>query len=257
MYVVVKYKTILNVIIKELYKMEIVFVRHGQSTANVARQKNKKYDPKETVLTSKGIKQARKTGKFLKIFGKFDVVISSIMPRCIQTTSNIIKELNFKEENVIYDKRLIEPGNISSVLDGNTKEENSKIIPKELKDLEKKIEKEKNPFVRSDLQKKYLILKEKKLHQSPTLIKSWNNYINFLEWLKKQKYKRVLVISHSVTMVQIIKILSNIPIYDKIITIKSNKSKIDVENCSIMCVKKTGTKLQLISATEDLHLVDI
>jgi broad specificity phosphatase PhoE len=236
--------------------MEIVFVRHGQSTANVARQKNKRYDPKETVLTSKGIKQAKKTGKFLKIFGKFDVVISSIMPRCIQTTSNIIKEINYKEEDVIYDKRLIEPGNVYNVLDGLTKEDRARITPKEMKDLEKKIEKEKNPFKRFELQKKYSLLREKKQPQSPTHQQAWNNYVKFLYWLKKQKYKRVLVVSHSVTMMQIMKILCNISIYDRIIKVKSDKSKVDVENCSVMCVKKIDTKLQLISATEDLHLVE-
>ena len=235
--------------------MEIVFVRHGESTGNVNNKNNIKFDPKKVVLTSKGKKQAKTTGKFLKIFDKFDIIISSTMPRCIQTSNYIASELGYKKENILCDKRLIEAGNIYDELDGLTKEEFNKVVPKQLKDIKQKISLEKNPFKRLELQSKFRKLRNKKLKYNPTNIQAWNNYIKFLNWLKKQKYKRVLVVSHSYTMVVIMKILCNININDEITIIRSGKSKNDVENCSIMCVKKIKNKLELVSATEDQHLI--
>ena len=54
--------------------MEIVFVRHGESIGNVAKEKGTSYDASNICLTSKGVEQATQTGKYLEIFGNFDVV---------------------------------------------------------------------------------------------------------------------------------------------------------------------------------------
>ena len=54
--------------------MEIIFVRHGQSTANEAGIQGTSFDPENVILTPLGIKQAKQTGLHLKIFGKFDTI---------------------------------------------------------------------------------------------------------------------------------------------------------------------------------------
>jgi broad specificity phosphatase PhoE len=43
-----------------LYK-RIIFVRHGESTENIASKEGKKYDKNNIVLTENGKKQAKKT----------------------------------------------------------------------------------------------------------------------------------------------------------------------------------------------------
>ncbi len=70
--------------------MEIIFVRHGESVANVANEKGKSYDADNIHLTQKGIEQAKKTGEYInKVFGKMDIVIMSPMLRCAETTELI------------------------------------------------------------------------------------------------------------------------------------------------------------------------
>ena len=58
--------------------MEIIFVRHGESTQNEAYKNNEEYDVNNIVLTKLGTKQANKTGKYLNIYGKYDAIFSSL-----------------------------------------------------------------------------------------------------------------------------------------------------------------------------------
>jgi broad specificity phosphatase PhoE len=66
--------------------MEILFIRHGESTENIAMKNNKEYDTNNIVLTNKGIAQAKATAKYIKkVFGKIDCIYHSPVYRCQQT----------------------------------------------------------------------------------------------------------------------------------------------------------------------------
>ena len=55
---------------------KIIFVRHGESTENLANKKVEKYDESKIVLTKDGIKQVKVTGKYLhKTFKKTNIKI--------------------------------------------------------------------------------------------------------------------------------------------------------------------------------------
>lgn len=236
--------------------MEIVFVRHGESIANVAN--GKAYDPYNVCLTEHGVKQAEKTGHFLQVFGKFDVVIMSPMLRVAETTEQIVNTLGYSG-NVVIDDRLIERGNNYDTLDGLSREQRAKIVPKELYGLEQALVNEPNPFVRKKLSKKFRLTREKLLPLEPSMMEANDNYIDFLNWLGKQKYNRVLIISHSYTMNCIMKIICGINEYNSWIQIGSQSQKRWLENCSIMCVyyHKNTDVYELISGPEDRHLQNI
>lgn len=85
--------------------MEILFVRHGQSTQNLAYEKNEEYDPINVSLTQLGKEQAKITGKFLKIYGEYDVIFSSPLLRAIETSHIIKKELKYKK-NLLHDSQI-------------------------------------------------------------------------------------------------------------------------------------------------------
>jgi broad specificity phosphatase PhoE len=64
-------------------KINIIFVRHGQSTQNLALELDQEYDRDNIVLTRLGIKQAEKTGKYInEIYGKIDMIYLSPIKRC-------------------------------------------------------------------------------------------------------------------------------------------------------------------------------
>jgi broad specificity phosphatase PhoE len=236
--------------------MEIIFVRHGESIANVAKEKGTSYDATNIPLTPKGIKQATQTSIHLsKIFNKFDIVITSPMLRCAETTEIILANLDYKKE-IIIDDRLIESGCNYDVLEGLSKEQWNKKIPTELKELEKKQSEELNPFKKIKLQKQFRILRDKLLPYSPTKYEAWDNWINFLAELSTKSYKRVLIISHSTTMAGIMQIICGIDKNINWIQIGNTEQKRWMENCSIMCIgydKKT-LRYSLVSAPSDAHL---
>jgi broad specificity phosphatase PhoE len=233
--------------------MEIIFVRHGESIANVSDDNS--YDPQNIYLTSDGIKQCKKTGKYLKVFGNLDIVIISPMLRCAETTEIILNELDYNG-NILIDERLIERGNNYDILKGLSKREKNKLIPKELRDLESQITDEPNPFKRTKLGKKFRKMREKLLPYSPTSDEANDNYIDFLNWLSKQNYSRVLIISHSCTMGYIMRIICGLNNYNTWIQIGSANQLKWLNNCSVMCVlyDKSINKFELVSAPEDNHL---
>jgi bisphosphoglycerate-dependent phosphoglycerate mutase len=83
---------------------KIIFVRHGESTENLANKKGEKYDESKIVLTKDGIKQAKLTGKYLhKTFGKFDKIYCSPVHRCRQTYDIISEEIKSYNKDLIID----------------------------------------------------------------------------------------------------------------------------------------------------------
>lgn len=185
--------------------MEIIFVRHAQTQMNVENRTYDNFGKDEYYpLTDVGIKQAITTGKYLKKYGKFDKIISSPRDRCIQTANNIAKQINYKKDLEI-DKRLLE--NKAGIFNGMNRDEMNKIFnsTKTYKKwqttrnkINDNIKKSKTEFEKykytQELHKHYE--KGNKLFKSTTY-----EYINkqqksFLNYLKKQKYKRVLVVLH-------------------------------------------------------------
>lgn len=233
--------------------MEIIFVRHGESIANVTDDNT--FDPQNIFLTENGKQQCKKTGKYLRIFENFDIVIMSPMLRCAETAELILNELNY-DGNILIDERLIERGNDYDCLKGLSKREKNKIIPKELKELEIELIDEPNPFKRTKLGKKFRKMREKLLPYSPTSDEANDNYIDFLNWLSEQNYSRVLVISHSCTMGYIMRIICGLNNYNTWIQIGTSTQQKWLNNCSVMCVQydKKNNKYELVSAPEDDHL---
>ena len=88
-------------------KSNIYLIRHGQTTWNRAGRLQGQADSPLTLL---GTQQVEAIGKKLKeIIGiKKYSVWSSPLGRTKQTTSIICDQTNFKYENVVFDKRLVE-----------------------------------------------------------------------------------------------------------------------------------------------------
>ena len=172
--------------------MEIIFVRHAQTQMNVEKRVYDNFGKDEYYpLTDVGIKQAITTGKYLKKYGKFDKIISSPRDRCIETANNIAKQINYKKDLEI-DKRLLEGK--AGIFNRMNRDEMNKI------------------FNSTKTYKKWQTTRikiENNIKKSKTEFEKYNKmfkltmdeYINkqqksFLNYLKKQNYKRVLVVLH-------------------------------------------------------------
>lgn len=80
--------------------MEIFIVRHGESEGN---RDNKFRGRKDFPLTEKGRKQAEETGKFLRKYGKFDVIFTSPLIRAKETATIIS---NFLSSEVVVEQSI-------------------------------------------------------------------------------------------------------------------------------------------------------
>jgi len=87
--------------------MKIFFVRHAQ-TRNNANKSYPSLDDNENYITEIGEDQATRIGKYLKKFGKFDLIISSPRLRAIQTAELIAKQINYNK-NIIINNLIAEP----------------------------------------------------------------------------------------------------------------------------------------------------
>jgi len=242
---------------------QIIFIRHAESTANLANDNNKFYDPNNIILTNLGNKQAQITGKYLaKTYGKFDVIYSSPAIRCKQTAEIIKSNINLKNDNIIIDELLMEEGTIFSNVDGLSKDERNKFYNKNKKiiDLEKKVLNTENKFIKYNLMIKLQSLTDKYMNYKPSLLDIYNNYSNFLNKIKKSPYKKILVVAHSGTLSYITKIICNINIFTPLLYIKEakpyeNNIDIKIHNCSIACFLFSDNNFSLISPANNQHLL--
>lgn len=95
--------------------MILLILRHGQTEADLMGVHEGREDYKMTEL---GHEQAKNMAKYISSRFNPDLVISSTMTRTMQTTEQIVKNLN---SEVIYDNRLVEWNN--GVLAGLKREE--------------------------------------------------------------------------------------------------------------------------------------
>ncbi|MEK6947150.1 MAG: 2,3-diphosphoglycerate-dependent phosphoglycerate mutase [Nanoarchaeota archaeon] len=79
--------------------IKLVFLRHGQSTWN---KENRFTGWTDVLLTEQGKNEAKKAGKTLKENGfKFDIVVTSVLKRALDTTDIVIKEMKLKDVKII------------------------------------------------------------------------------------------------------------------------------------------------------------
>jgi broad specificity phosphatase PhoE len=239
-----------------------VFVRHGESTQNVAEQLGTNYDINNIKLTEKGKTQAEITGKFLKdVFNKFDVIYSSPIKRCIETANIIIKELTVNPDKLIEDSLLIESGEINHNLYNLSYDEKS-IKNEKLSNLEEKISNVMNPFEQLKLSKQFYKLISDVYDIIPNYEQLLHNYKKFLKKVKNSPHKNILIIGHAGTLLGIQKIICGISLENDIIKFGiSNDSSINknvpiptCSNCSIMCIQLTNNKFELVSPPNNSHL---
>lgn len=239
-----------------------VFIRHGESTQNVAEELGTHYDINNIKLTEKGKQQSRITGKFLKdIFKKFDIIYTSPIKRCIETANIISEELTKKPINLLEDSLLIETGEINHNLYNlphNPK--NSK--NEKLSNLEEKISNVRNPFEQLKISKQFYKIVSDVYEVIPNYVQLLHNYKKFLKKVKRSPHKNILIIGHAGTLLGMQKIICGISLENDIIKFGiSNDSRINenvpiptCSNCSIMCIQLTNDKFELVSSPNNSHL---
>jgi broad specificity phosphatase PhoE len=231
--------------------MEILFIRHGESTENIAMKNNKEYDTNNIVLTNKGIAQAKATAKYIKkVFGKIDCIYHSPVYRCQQTAEIIAKNVNYIKE-LVPNELLMEYG-YTSLFDNmafTIKQKNIKKIDKRFN----KILKDMNPFTKlnnisstqEDLEKKYNF----KPDTNDVIV----NYTKFFEDINKNN-KRILVIGHGgTTNIMLTRILN----MNQFNSIAFREIGVKVTNCSITSVLYNNDKFELVQFPNDKHLTKI
>jgi broad specificity phosphatase PhoE len=244
--------------------MQIIFVRHGQSTQNVAVESGQQYDKDNIRLTERGEKQAEKTGIFLKeTFGTFDKIYCSPLRRCVQTCDLICKQLNYDKDIIV--KNGLRETWTDGKTEGMSKEERTKFIEnnEELKEIQKIIDKETNLFE-----------KVKLLQKGFDIWSSYNGGYSrreaqiflkkFLKKLKKLDCKKILVVSHGGIIEMLSKMIANISIYNDDIFINLLKQSsfylenpepvIETANCHIFGLLLENGKYEIVIPQNNMHL---
>ncbi len=246
--------------------MEIFFIRHGESTHNLAG--TEPYDSKIIELTDKGKAQAQETGKHLKIYGKFDMLYCSPILRCVQTTRIIAKNMNYTGE-IQENGLLIEAGELNHGLSGLSGDEQDLIMKKNKKlvRLEKKMKDEKNEFKLYKLNIMYEKEAEKYLKIKPSLEERDENYNTFLNTIDRSA-KRIGVVCHSGTINGILRIITGINPHNNLVRVylSTNQllapklfqsSSILILNCCIMGVLLKDGVFELVILPNTNHLSDL
>jgi broad specificity phosphatase PhoE len=243
--------------------VKIIFVRHGESTENIALEKGKSYDPDNIVLTDLGIEQATKTGKYLtKTFGKFDKVFSSPVTRCVQTSNLIMEQIGFPPESIKIDDLLVEIGFHNDNSIGLSKDQKEKFLKKNNKilNLQKQIENISNPFDVLSLNIKLYNEYNKYLKMNPNPYEAKLNCEKFLDKLKNyHDIKQILVVTHGGIISLIQKFICNIDIENRVQFSKKNFDSINelFGNCTILCIYFDPINLtyKLVSPANTYHLI--
>ena len=255
--------------------MKIFFVRHAITQNNID---GTPYINNDHPITKHGELQAKDTGKYLKTFGKFDLIISSSRLRTIMTAECIAKELNYKKD-IVLDELLSEE--ISELYKDNiellssskkvieiTINNASKLQMSQYEKYKKLIKNTTDPFEKLKLEKK-----QYDLIQLVSIRPSYEHRLKkankFLNKLKSLNYKNVLVVTHSTEIKVFQSIISNTNFYidNKILYTHNNNNKIlsnEISyygnyNCCILGVlfEKDIKKFTIVIPTNILHLVKL
>ena len=245
--------------------MNIFFVRHGQTQMNL---ENRSYDnlgaDEIYHITEKGLVQADLTGKYLKQFGPFDAIYSSPRHRCLETLKKIIEHIDFPEDVYFATDELLYEG-VSGILNGLTNAETAEILKKydDIQALKLKISNELNPFTKIKLRHEYDNLYAKHIGTTPQ-DECVKNYAQFLEKIKKTKYKNILVVCHGGTIWTTTYHVTNISQYNFDVMIcppqfLSDKKMYEKGNCMIMALqyRQEDDKYELVISPNTLHLEEL
>ena len=245
---------------------KIIFVRHGQSTENIALAAGVSYDHNSIVLSDTGKEQALKTGKYLqKTFGTFDKMYSSPATRCKQTSEIISKQICYDGELEISDL-LVEYGFFNHKCAGLSREDTEKInnANKNLQKYKDEINQTQNPYTRLELVKKYNREMDIYIEMKPTILEQHENYKKFIQKLIESDYNNILVVCHVGTLRGMTALISKFdpenqflvvvepitPYFDKL----QDSTKKYQNNCAIMCCNVIDGDIQMVSAANIKHL---
>lgn len=234
-------------------KVNIIFVRHGESTQNKAMRSGDDYDINNIVLTDIGKVQASETGSFLNSNYTIDKVYSSPIHRCIETTTLITNGMDYDFDNVTVSELLIESGETNHDYFDANQEDQRKLVEQYGEDLamQADVDNEKNMFEKLDKMKNFMERLTTIFNITPTIHEVANNYTIFMNDIVNTNDKCVLVVCHRGTIEMIEKLICGIDI--------DNQTKFsNVTNCSILCVQydKSTEKFALVSKANNDHLTN-
>jgi len=249
--------------------MNIFFVRHAITQSNIDEIP---YFHNDHFITEHGKLQAKETGKYLKKFGKFDLIISSPRLRTQDTANIIAKELNYKKKislnNLITEEISKIYKNNEDIINSKSKEAMQDLFKNnatkhELLVIEKykKSLFECNPFDNIKYTRELLDLTNK-IKGKPSTDKLIKNSKKFLNYLKNLNILgNVLVVTHGGNIKNFQSIITNtifcadIKIINKITDLQIYKYY-NFENCCIMgsLFEKETKRFTLVIPSNTLHL---
>ena len=250
---------------KKSKMIKIIFVRHGESTENVANEIGEAYDSNNIILTKKGEEQAKKTGKYLfETFGKFDCVISSPIIRCVQTSNLIMKQIDYDTSKIIIDDLIMEIGAHSHPFDGLSEKERETIQKSDEKYIQimKNINDTTNPYEKYNLRIKLREHIDKDYIIKPNLYEARDNLIVFMNKLRniirENDYENILIVSHGGILSLAQKIMCGVNPTNEIYF--SEKKYISTSellgNCSCLYLGFQNNKFTLVAPANTYHLTE-
>ena len=234
---------------------EIYFIRHGETDNNkLGKAQGGSVDSE---LNNTGIEQAKYTGKYLKEYRikdiNFDLVYSSPLKRAKKTAEIICENIGYDKNKIIFDDNLREKND--GLLGNNLTWNEMKTHPqfKSYVKLWENILKEKDPIelhYKSMDDNLHQFIKEKyggseyELHQD--IVKRLKKFIN---QIKKSESKKILVVAHNGTILDILEIMFNIG-FEGSRKIRDFKFG---SNCHITLIKQEKNKFKMIMPPNTLH----
>lgn len=194
--------------------IELVLVRHGQSTWNL---ENRFTGWTDVGLTEQGIKEAYEAGLVLKDNGyTFDVAYTSVLKRANDTLDLILKELKL-EIPIYYDYHLNERH--YGALQGLNKDETKKKYGEEQVKLWRRSASVRPPALTIDDERypgndsKYQNLKKEELPLTENLDDTIKRVVKYYEEVIKKDIianKKVIIVAHGNSLRGLIKYLENL-----------------------------------------------
>lgn len=230
--------------------INIIFIRHGESTQNKAMRDDEDYDIENIVLTKIGEEQAKMTGQYIKDVYHIDKIYSSPIKRCVQTSNHIINNMNYDGELIIKEE-LIEIGEINHDFFSASKEEQEELINRhsDVFELQEELNNNKNQFDKLEKSEMFMDKLSMAFNIEPSYSSASVQYKNVLDELVNDTVKNIIVVCHRGTIENIEKMICGIDVY--------NQLKIsNVTNCSITCIQydKINDKFKLVSKASDSHI---
>jgi broad specificity phosphatase PhoE len=242
--------------------MQIFFLRHGNSTQQEAYKNDTTYDKNNIKLTKLGEKQAKETAEYIKMYGNFDAIYSSPLLRATQTANIIKKIIKYKKEIEISE--LLEENNLG-ILEGMRPSEADEYMRKNktLQKLYGEEDREQNLFKKIKITEQLENEFFKYAKSTLTYDDQMKNVSKFLDFLKKQNHKRVLVVCHGGILDIVSSIITNTSIYniDLAIVLRTQTTRVVYMkpflyggNCDLMGVLLEDDKYKLVIPRNNLHL---